>query len=127
MEKRYKLTELTLNNKCVIASCPGVYEIKELTSKDCSIGFGCPGVYEITPKDMECGPIGGCPSIEEAKDEYLIIGKKRNPNDFGLEKKVGKDEVFSGLPKEILEGMVKKRISEGFYDSLVRERMKNLV
>ncbi len=101
------------------------YNVKNLTpeSERCWPLPGCPAIYEITPKDMQCTAVscpsiydiknktpteemclvGTCPGIEEYKDKYLIIGKKANPSDFGLEKKVGKDEVLIEVPKEIID------------------------
>ncbi len=60
-------------------------------------------VREITPKEDMC-IIQLCPGIYEDKSgKYLIIGKKANPSKFGLEKKVGKDEVLIEIPKEIID------------------------
>jgi len=76
--------------------------IREITPKDMQcIALGCPGIYE-----ERCG-IGACPVIEEYREEYLIIGKKRNPNDFGLEKKVGENEILVSVPKDLIDNMKK--------------------
>ena len=39
-----------------------------------------------TLEEMQCG-ISFCPGIYESKGNYIIIGIKVNPVDFGLEKK----------------------------------------
>ncbi len=85
---KYKLSELTPGNiKCAIGTCPGVYE---LTSKNIGCGIGaCPGVYE------------------GMKDNYLIVGKIENANEFGLEKKVGKDEMLISVPKGLIDNLSK--------------------
>ena len=63
--------------------------------------------YKITnktPKDMRCG-IAACNGIynNEKEGQYLIIGKQVNPTDFGLEKKVGKEEVLISVPKKLID------------------------
>lgn len=109
MKKPYAIRDLTPENEiCALAiSCPGIYEIKDLTPQDkmCGIGIGCPSVYET--KEGKCGPIVGGPSIEEYGDKYLIIGNIENPEDFGLEKKVGKGEILISIPKGIVDDMRK--------------------
>lgn len=62
------------------------YNIIEITSKaDMCMAHACSGIYE------------------DQSNKYLIIGKKANPSDFGLEKKVGKDEVLIEIPKKIID------------------------
>ena len=59
---------------------------------------------ELTPKSMICSWVIVCPAIYEDKSgKYLIVGKKANPSDFGLEKKVGKDEVLIEVPKKLID------------------------
>jgi hypothetical protein len=59
---------------------------------------------ELTPKDMACGPIGGCPAIFETnKGSYALIGKKLDSGKFGISKRVGKDEVLIEVPKKLID------------------------
>lgn len=82
------------------------YKLRELTpySMMCAIGL-CPAVYELerqTPTEM-CA-IGACPEIYAGQEEnYLVIGTKVNPTDFGLEGKVGEDEVLISIPKKLID------------------------
>lgn len=92
----------------------------ELTPKNmqCMIG-GCPAIYEITPKNMACSGLAcpsiyeeqfaaiGCPSIEEHEGRYLIVGKREDVKEFGLEKKVGEGEILISVPKELIDNMKK--------------------
>ena len=82
------------------------YEIKELTPKEMRCGFAvaCPAIYEITPKEMRCGYAVACPAIYDNKEEskYLIIGKIADAKKYGLEKKVGKDEILIEVPKKLI-------------------------
>lgn len=65
-------------------------------------GWGaCTGIYERNTQNT-CAGIG-CPGMEELKDECLIIGKIRNPVDFGLEKKVGEGEVLISVPSGLID------------------------
>jgi|TARA_B100001971_G_C17846321_1_gene361160 hypothetical protein len=58
---------------------------------------------EITPSKMMCA-IGMCPSIYDGcGEDYLIVGKKVDPSEFGLEKKVGEDEVLISISKKIID------------------------
>ena len=84
------------------------YNVREITPKaNMCIASACPAIYEITPKENMCLTCA-CPSIYEDKSgKYLIIGKKENPSEFGLEKKVGKDEVLSSVPKKLIDNMKK--------------------
>ena len=56
-----------------------------------------PAIYE------ERCAMAACPTIEEHEDNYLIVGKIENPNEFGLEKKVGEGEILVSIPKEIID------------------------
>lgn len=89
------------------------YTLKELTpeSMNCWPVPGCPAIYELkrkTPENM-CPPWPGCPEIYEGQkgtlqeDKYLIIGAQINPNDFGLEKKVGEGEVLISVPRKLID------------------------
>lgn len=107
MEKRYKLREITPDTeRCAIGLCPAIYKVKEITPEDERCGVGpCPAIYKT--KNEECGPIGGCPTIEEHGDKYFIIGKVEDATNFGLEKKVGKGEVLISIPKGIIDKLKK--------------------
>ncbi len=88
------------------------YKIKEITPKEllCLVGtcnqiYG--GIREITTeKILACG-IAACPSSYEATKEgekvYLIVGKTVNPNDAGLEKRVGEGETLIEVPRELID------------------------
>ncbi len=84
------------------------YILKEVTPKQYQCGVGmCPAVYELAKE--ECG-IGACPTIygiDKNDDNYLIIGKKLDPEKFGLEEKVGKDETLVSIPKGLIEKLKK--------------------
>ncbi|MDD5133168.1 MAG: hypothetical protein PHD81_02415 [Candidatus Nanoarchaeia archaeon] len=78
--------------------------LKEVTPTPmrCIIG-GCPAVFkDVTPKTMNC-VIGGCPVIHSTEKNYFIIGEKVNPKDFGLDKKVGNNEVLVKVPKKLID------------------------
>ncbi|MEK6823434.1 MAG: hypothetical protein AABY06_00205 [Nanoarchaeota archaeon] len=83
------------------------YEIKELTPKEmlCIGVMACPAIYEITPKEMQCGIVGVCPAIYDNREEskYLIIGKIADAKKFGLEKKIGKDEMLIEVDKRLID------------------------
>ena len=106
---KYKLIDRTPEElRCGVGLCPAIYETKELTPKEmqCIIG-GCPAIYdakELTPKEMKCTVVT-CPGIYGSKGNYLIIGTKVNPADFGLEKKVGENEVLVQVPKKLIDKM----------------------
>jgi len=107
LERKYKIRERTpKENMCIVGTCPAIYEVEEITpKKDMCIATACPGVYEVeerTPKEEMC-LVGTCPAIKECGENYLIIGKKAEPSDFGLEGKVGKDEVLIEIPKGIID------------------------
>lgn len=80
--------------------------LRELTPKSIACGIGvCPAVYELKRQTLNemCG-IGTCPEIYAGQEgDYLVIGKKVNPADFGLEGKVGKDEVLISVPKKLID------------------------
>ena len=59
-----------------------------------------------TLEEMQCG-ISFCPGIYESKGNYIIIGTKVNPADFGLEKKVGENESLIQVPKKLIDNMEK--------------------
>ena len=59
---------------------------------------------DITPKEMSC-VVGACPRIYKTnRNTYVIIGKFVNPEDAGLEKKVGEGESLIEIPKGLLPG-----------------------
>jgi hypothetical protein len=92
MENKYtNLREVTPREMaCVVGACPSIYE----------------GIKELTPKEMLCC-IGACPSTYEAtregKEVYLVVGKKINPSDAGLEKKVGEGEALVEIPRALID------------------------
>ena len=108
---KYKLIDRTPEElRCTVVTCPAIYEVKELTPEElrCIVG-SCPAIYEIenlTPKGMNCGP-GFCPGIYGSEGNYVIIGTKVNPADFGLEKKVGENEALIQVPKKLIDKMKK--------------------
>ncbi|MCD4666891.1 hypothetical protein K8R47_03715 [archaeon] len=76
--------------QCTICSCPAIYDVKKVSSMD----GGC--------------IVGGCPEIYDTEqDVYLIIGKKVNPKEAGLVKKLGDNEVLIEIPKGLLDKMGK--------------------
>ena len=83
------------------------YEIKELTPKrmQCGLLQACPAIYEVTPKKMQCVGVAFCPAIYDNKEEskYLIIGKVADAKKFGLEKKVGADEILIEVAKKLID------------------------
>jgi len=99
--KEYNIKEITPKNmRCAAAMCPSIYEI---TPEDMRCAaLACPSIYEITPEDMRCG-IAACSGIYEEKGNYLIIGTKVSPKDFGLEKKVGEGEILIEVPKKLID------------------------
>lgn len=86
---------------------------------------------EVTPQEMQCSPVGACPSIYEGlkkltflemcgvgacpsgyeakiegREVYLIIGKQIKASEVGLgelEKKIGFGEVLIEVPKELID------------------------
>ena len=83
------------------------YRVRELTPEaNMCLSPGCPGIYELTSESMKCGPIGGCPTIEEYKEKYLIVGKVEDFSKFPtLEGRVGEGEILISVPKGIIDGM----------------------
>ena len=85
---KYTLIDRTPEKfRCVVGPCPAIYEIKDLT-----------------PKEMQCA-VGICPGIYGSEGNYVIIGTKVNPADFGLEKKVGENEALIQIKKEFIDKM----------------------
>ncbi|MFH1451763.1 MAG: hypothetical protein ABIF88_01160 [archaeon] len=88
------------------------YKIREVTPEDLRCGIGaCPSIYkvrEVTPESEKCG-VGPCPGIYRAEkvgeESYLIIGKKVNPSEAGLEEKVAEDEVLIKVPIRLIDDM----------------------
>ena len=81
------------------------YKIKEITPESMRcVACACPAIYEITPKEMKCS-VGVCPGIYDNPEEskYLIIGKIANAKEFGLEKKVGDDEMLIVVDKKLID------------------------
>ncbi len=82
------------------------YELEDATPKEMScIALGCPSIYKaknITPQEMNC-LIGQCAGIYSTQESYLIIGKRVNPSDAGLEGKIGKDEVLIEVPRKLID------------------------
>jgi hypothetical protein len=113
---KYQLKEITPKELRCIAGlgCPAIYETEEITpaSMRCIVA-GCSSVYELkrlTPKGLQCGA-SPCPEVyEQNKENYLIIGKVIDPKSFGLEHKVGKDEMLISISKAIVDGAVKKEV-----------------
>ena len=44
-----------------------------------------------------------CPQIYQPGENYLVIGKKIDPEEVGLERKVSGDEVLISVPKSIID------------------------
>ena len=83
------------------------YLLKEITPDEFRCGVGmCPAVYELAK--LDCG-VGSCPTLyeDENHQNYLIIGKKAAPKMFGLEGKIGNDEVLISIPKDLVDKMKK--------------------
>lgn len=81
------------------------YELNEVTPQEmrCSKCRSCPAIYEKTPKSMRC-LVSHCTGIYSTETEtYLIVGKKVNPIEVGLEGKVGNDEVLIEVPKKLID------------------------
>ena len=87
------------------------YKLREITPKEMLCGIGtCPAIYEverITSKEMQCA-IGACPEIyQDSEDNYFVIGTQINPEDAGLENKVGEGEVLIKVPKALIDNCEK--------------------
>lgn len=112
MKRKYNVKEITSKDMiCLTGTCPGIYEVKEITSKEdiCSMTF-CPGIFNIknkTSTEEKCA-LTACPEIYEVEEGYILIGKKINLKNFGLEGKVGDDEVANWVPKGIIDNRRKK-------------------
>lgn len=64
-------------------------------------------VTRIAPKD-ECFAGIGCPAVYYTKtQEYLIVGKEINPQEAGLESRVGPGEKLVAIPKNVLDELRK--------------------
>ena len=58
---------------------------------------------ELTPEPLQCG-VGACPAIFKTNREtYALIGKKLDPKEMKVDKRVGKDEVLIEIPKELID------------------------
>lgn len=88
MERKYNVREITPKSYgCTLVTCPAIYEVKEITPKaNMCATYICPAIFK-----------------DKIKNSYLIVGKKVNPSKFGLEKKVGENEVLVSVPKEIID------------------------
>jgi len=107
---KYDVRELTpKDEKCALLTCPGIYEVTPEDMK-CCIG-SCPGVYEVTPEDMKCSLIA-CPSAYGIENDYLIVGKKVEAKEFGLEKKVGEGEVLIRVPKKLIDNIERLEVED---------------
>ena len=62
----------------------------------------CPKIYEQSSESKECIAVG-CPEVIEAKDNYLIIGERIDPKEFGLEGKVSQTEVLVRVPRKLID------------------------
>ncbi len=62
----------------------------------------------LTPENLRCA-VGPCPEVFDGAETgaYLIIGKVVDPKKFGLENKVGSDEVLISIPKRFIDEMQK--------------------
>jgi len=108
IREEYQLREVTPGIlRCAAVMCPAMYEgIRNVTPEAmlCLIA-GCPEVYEAkssNPQRDNC-VLSACPDIQERGDVYLIIGKKINPEEAGLEKKVGEGEVLIEVPRVLID------------------------
>ena len=91
MANKYKLREITpVEMQCMIGSCPAIYEVER-----------------ITPEDTRCPPFGACPEIYQNQDSYFIIGTQVNPEEAGLETKVGEGEVLIKVSKALIDNKQK--------------------
>ncbi len=63
-------------------------------------------LIERTPSELRCSE-GCCPAIYEKTSkkgaEYLVIGKVVDAKKWGLNKKVGKDEILVSIPKDLID------------------------
>lgn len=46
-----------------------------------------------------------CPGVYVDEKDYVIIGKQVDPNDYGLEGRVGDGEVLIRVPKRLIDNM----------------------
>ncbi|MBI2673147.1 hypothetical protein HYX19_02705 [Candidatus Woesearchaeota archaeon] len=87
------------------------YVLKEITPAHlmCAPFPGCPAIYEVV-RIEEC-IVGACPAIYGSKDDekvYIIVGKKKEPKEVGLEKKVAQDEACIEIPRSLLSKLLNK-------------------
>jgi len=74
---KYQLREVTpQDTRCIAAACPAVYE----------------GIRDVTPENYEA-----------EREVYLIIGKRVEPKDAGLESKVGAGEMLIEIPRKLID------------------------
>lgn len=60
---------------------------------------------DLTPKEFDC-LLNLCLRIyETSRGTYVIIGKRVEPKDVGLEDKVGADELLIEIPRGLLSGI----------------------
>lgn len=73
--------------------------------------LACPAIFkniqERTPKEMACIGVLACPAVFEHDTSYLIIGKVVNPLEYGIEKRIGEDEVLIEVPTKLIDLMEK--------------------
>jgi len=59
-------------------------------------------IRDLTPNEFQC-LVGTCPSVYGSEKDYFIVGEKVNPEDIGLQEKVGEGEVLIRIKKEIID------------------------
>ena len=88
------------------------YKLRELTPESERCGVGpCPSIYEVKNDSQGCFGGVGCPEVIPQTDRYLIIGKKLEPKEYGLEQKVAEHEVLIEVPRNIIDKLdIKLRV-----------------
>ena len=68
-------------------------------------------LIDLTPSNLKCGIFGGCPAIfKDTEGNYLIIGKKLNPNNLPPEiaDSISDTEEVISIPAGYIEKMTKE-------------------
>ncbi len=56
----------------------------------------CPRIYETCV-------VGDCPQVQENGDSYIIVGKRVEPSEVGLEGGVAEGEALIEVPKKLID------------------------
>jgi hypothetical protein len=77
---------------------------------------------DLTPAKFACAFGASCPAVlkDDDSNEYVLIGKRYDPNAPGIRGRVGPDEVALEISAELLEGALSSALAAQPSDILAR-------